>query len=141
MLVNNLLNYEEILELWLRDFIVTMDNGFLYPGNRSGIEPFGVKIIFDGYGYNEKTDQNDNLSILTFAIFVHKNSLDQEFPEHEVTPWALIHRPDEEVCIYANYFPKKNEVEIRYFEEYDSTNLNPDFVNKLIQDIYKKHYC
>ena len=139
--MENIPNYWEILELWLRDFIVTIDEGYLQPGNRSGIEPYGVKIIFDGYGYNQKTDREDNLQILTFAIFIHKNSLDREFPEHELTPWALITRTDEEVRIDAHFNRKTNEVEIQSFQDFDSTNLDHDFVHKLIQDIYKKHYC
>ena len=64
-----------------------------------------VKIIFDGYGYNEETDEQDNTNLESYAIFIHKDALqpDFEFPPHDLTPFCLIHRPNEEECIYAWY--------------------------------------
>jgi hypothetical protein len=50
-------DYSEVVEGWVRQFISTMDEGILYPGNDSGDTPFGVKIIFDGYA--EKAAQKD----------------------------------------------------------------------------------
>ena len=47
--MSNQLTYEEIVEIWLRDFIDSMDQDGLRPGNRSGDAPPGVKIIFDGF--------------------------------------------------------------------------------------------
>jgi hypothetical protein len=134
------LTYEEILEIWLRDFIDSMDQDGLRPGNRSGDEPPGVKIIFDGFGYNEETELEDDENVLTFSIFVHKDSLSGQFPEHEETPWALIHRPKEEVCIRAIYNVADDELTVLPFEENDSTELEHDFVHKLISDIYKEYY-
>ena len=68
-----------------------------------------IKIIFDGYGDLEETDKNGdyvytergNKNMESYAIFIHKNSDKEEFefPEHEFTPWGLMHRPNEEVCI------------------------------------------
>jgi hypothetical protein len=70
-----------------------------------------VKIIFDGHGYNEETGEQDNTNVESYAIFVHRDSGtdDFQFPEHELTPWALIHRPAEEVCIYAWYDVEHDE--------------------------------
>jgi hypothetical protein len=72
-----------------------------------------VKIIFDGYADLEDEDENGEYryteggdkSMESYAIFIHKDALEDgfTFPEHEITPWALIHRPQEEVCIYAWY--------------------------------------
>ena len=43
-------NYPIIIEKWVRTFMKTMDKGDLEAGDDSGNAPFGVKIIFDGYG-------------------------------------------------------------------------------------------
>lgn len=131
-------DYSPIIESWVRDFIATMDDGILRPGDDSGDTPYGVKIIFDGYGYNEDTDEEDDLNTMSFAVFVHKNSLTEEFPEHEQTPWALIHRPKEEVCIWCWYDENADEVSVIPFEDNNSTELNHKLVNDLIFEIHKR---
>lgn len=134
-------DYSPILEGWLREFICTMDDGDLRPGNDSGDSPFGVKIIFDGYADLETEEEYieaGDKTQLSFAIFIHKNSLTEEFPEHEQTPWALIHRPSEEVCIWAWYNENTDEVDIIPFEYNDSTELDYEFIYDLINKIEKK---
>jgi hypothetical protein len=132
-------NYSEIVEQWVRDFIATMDEGTLRAGNDSGEQPFGVKIIFDGYGYDHENDREDaDTNTLSFAVFVHKNSLTDEFPEHEQTPWCLIHRPKEEVCIWAWYDVNADLVDIIPFEDNNSTELDHKFVTDLIFKIYER---
>ena len=132
-------DYSKVIEEWVREFIWTMDedihDGGGRPGDESGDAPKGVKIIFDGYGYNEETDTEDDVNQLSFAVFVHKTSLTEDFPEHEQTPWALIHRPKEEVCIWAWYDVNEDQVTIVPFEDNNSTELNHDFVTKLIFEI------
>jgi hypothetical protein len=131
--------YSEIVEQWIRDFIATMDEGTLEAGDDSGEAPFGVKIIFDGYGYDEENDlENNDTNTMSFAVFIHKNSLTEEFPPHELTPWALIHRPKEEVCIWAWYDVNADVVEIIPFEDNNSTELDPQFVTDLIFKIYAR---
>lgn len=131
--------YEEVVEDWVREFISTMDDGWLRPGNQSGLEPLGVKIIFDGYGYSEDSNEDDNDNLMSFAVFVHKHSLNgEEFPEHEQTPWALIHRPKEEVCIWVWYDVENDEVDIIPFEDNNSTELDHEFVTELIFEIDKR---
>ena len=117
-----------------------MDQDGLRPGNRSGDAPPGVKIIFDGFGYNEETNTEDDENTLTFAVFVHKDSLSGQFPDHEETPWALVHRPKEEVCISAIYKLSEDEVTVFPFEESDSSELEPDFIYELIQAIHEEYY-
>ena len=130
-------DYSEIIEQWIRDFIATMDDGILQAGDDSGYAPFGVKIIFDGYGYDEENDlENNDTNTLSFAVFIHKNSLNEEFPPHELTPWALIHRPKEEVCIWAWYDVNADLVDVIPFEDNNSTELDPKFVSNLIHEIY-----
>jgi hypothetical protein len=135
-------DYSAIVEGWVRDFIDTMDHeDDLYPGNESGDTPFGVKIIFDGFGYDEETDEeNADRNTQSFAIFIHKNSLTEEFPPHEQTPWALIHRPKEEVCIYAWYDVNADLVDIIPFEDNNSTELDPKFVTELIFKIQERDH-
>ena len=132
-------DYSEIIEHWVREFICTMDDGRLEPGDNSGDAPFGVKIIFDGYGYDEETnEENADENMMSFAVFVHKDSLLEEFPEHEFAPWALIHRPKEEVCIWVWYDVKNDQIDVIPFEDNNSTELDHDFVTNLIFDIEKR---
>ena len=62
----------------------------------------------------------------------------EEFPEHEQTPWALIHRPKEEVCIWVWYNENDDSIEVIPFEDNNSTELDHNFVSKLIFDIEKR---
>lgn len=134
-------DYSEIVEEWVREFICTMDeDDDLYPGNDSGDAPDGVKIIFDGFGDLEDEDENGEYryteggrrNMKSFAVFVHKDSLTEEFPPHELTPWALIHRPKEEVCIYVWYDEENDDVDVIPFEDNHSTELDPEFITELI---------
>ena len=69
-------SYTPVIEQWVRNFIATMNEGVLRAGDDSGDSPFGVKIIFDGYGYDYENDREDSdTNTLSFAVFVHKNSL------------------------------------------------------------------
>lgn len=133
-------DYSPIVEGWVREFISTMDEGDdLEPGNDSGDAPFGVKIIFDGYGYDEETnDEQGDKNTMSFAVFVHQTSLTEEFPPHELTPWALIHRPKEEACMWVWYYADTDDVEVIPFEDNGGTELDPKFVSQLIFDIYKR---
>jgi hypothetical protein len=40
--------------------------------------------------------EGGNKNLESYAIFIHKDSGQEnfEFPEHDMTPWGLIHRPD-----------------------------------------------
>ena len=134
-------DYSEIIEGWVREFICTMDEDEdLYPGNESGESPDGVKIIFDGFGDLEEEDEEGeyvyteggNKSMKSFAVFIHKTSLTEDFPPHELTPWALIHRPKEEVCIYVWYDENTDDVEVIPFEDNGATELDHKFVTDLI---------
>jgi len=86
-----------------------------------------VKIIFDGHGDLEDEDENGEYrytergdkNMESYAIFIHKDALEDgfTFPEHELTPWALIHRPKEEVCIYVWYDVENNSWDILPLED------------------------
>ena len=110
-----------------------------------------VKIIFDGYGDLEETDENGDYiatkegghtNMESYAIFIHKNALQEDFmfPEHELTPWALIHRPKEEVCIYAWYDVEADDWTINALEEtsdHDMTNIE---VMNILDGLYELYY-
>jgi hypothetical protein len=106
-----------------------------------------VKVIFDGYGDLETEDgeyiEGGNTDMESYAIFIHKDSLteDFEFPEHDFTPWALIHRPKEEVCLYAWYDVKEDYWEILPLEDrvYD-TAMKEDDVMEILFALEEKYY-
>jgi len=140
-------DYSPVIEGWVREFVLTMDEDEnLYPGNDSGNAPYGVKIIFDGFADLETEDENGEYvyqesadrTTKSFAVFVHKDSLTKEFPPHDITPWALIHRPKEEVCIWAWYDEKTDDVQIIPFEDNNSTDLDHNFIADLIFAIQKR---
>ncbi len=135
------MEYYDVIESWVREFILTMDHiDDLKIGNDSGDTPPGIKIIFDGFGYDEETDEeNADKNLLSFAVFVNKNSLTEEFPQHDFTPWALIHRPSEEVCFHVWYDVTEETIDISILED-SSTNLDHDFVENLILEIYKRDH-
>jgi hypothetical protein len=111
-----------------------------------------VKIIFDGYGDLEDEDENGeyryteggNTNMESYAIFIHKDALTEEFvfPEHELTPWALIHRPKEEVCIYAWYDVEADEWEVLQLEDRldEDNKMNEEDVMRILEGLHKKYY-
>jgi len=104
-----------------------------------------IKIIFDGYGDLDTEDEyieGGNKNMESYAIFIHKDSgkEDFEFPEHQLTPWALIHRPKEEVCIYAWYDVEQDYWEILPLEDrLDGCAMTEDDVMEIL-DILNTRY-
>ena len=126
-----------IIEDWVRDFYLTMDAD-PEVGDCSGDQPPGVKIIFDGYGYNDETDEHDDTNTLLFAVFVHKDSLKlKTFPEHDIAfhLGAILHRPNEEACIhcYLDIDPDAFD-----WNPPEDTKLDHDHLYRLIQEINKR---
>ena len=104
-----------------------------------------VKIIFDGYGYNEETNEDDNTDMESYAIFIHKDALtkDFKFPEHDMTPWALIHRPDDEVCIYAWYDVKEDAWEFSDLEDRCNEHgvaMTTEQAMEILEGLNKQYY-
>jgi len=104
-----------------------------------------VKIIFDGFGDldDEETGEyieGGNKNMESYAIFIHKNSAepDFEFPEHDMTPWALIHRPDEEICIWAWHDVENDSWDFSDISDTDS-KLGQEVIEKLFDDLYDKY--
>ena len=104
-----------------------------------------VKIIIDGYGDLDNENEyieGGNKNMESYAIFIHKDSgkEDFEFPEHQLTPWALIHRPKEEVCIYAWYDVEQDYWEILPLEDrLDGCTMTEEDVMEIL-DILNTRY-
>ena len=106
-----------------------------------------VKIIFDGYGdyENEETGEyieGGNKNMESYAIFIHKNSGQEhfEFPEHDMTPWALIHRPNEEVCIYAWYDVENDDWSINSLDETSDHKMTDEEVMEILEILDKRYF-
>ena len=136
-------NYLPIIENWVRAFIKTMNNdvkdGYARSGDNFGDVPKGVKIIFDGYGYDESTNQEDDNNMLSFAVFIHKNSLTEHFPPHETNFNLIIHRPNEECYINVWYNVEDDNLTILPFEDMNNTELDHNFLVDLIFKIDQRN--
>ena len=109
-----------------------------------------IKIIFDGYGDLEETDENGdyvytergNKNMESYAIFIHKNSDKEEFvfPEHEFTPWGVMHRPNEEVCIYAWYDVEMDDWSINSLDETSEHKMKDEKVIKILKTLDKRYF-
>lgn len=109
-----------------------------------------VKIIFDGYGDLETEDEDGNYvykergntNMESYAIFIHKDSghPDFEFPPHDLTPWALIHRPKEEVCIYAWYDVENDEWSINSLDETSEHEMSDEEVMVILEKLYENYF-
>lgn len=110
-----------------------------------------VKVIFDGYGDLEYEDENGeyqyeeggNHEMLSFAVFLHRDALKgKEFPEHELTPWGLIHRPKDEICVYVWYDAESDDYDVQYLYDVlgSDKELTEDDVMEIIRYIAKKYF-
>ena len=96
-----------------------------------------VKVIFDGFGDLETDDvyeEGGNFYMQSFAVFLRRDAIKgEEFPEHDMTPWALIHRPKEEVCIYVWYDVTTQEYEVL---DLDSRSFMDDEGAMTTEEVY-----
>ena len=104
-----------------------------------------VKIIFDGYGDLESEDENGeyvyeeggNKNMESYALFIHKDSAQPDFvfPEHELSPWCLIHRPAEEVCIHIWYDVEHDEWSINSLDETMEHEMTDEEVIEILRSL------
>jgi len=111
-----------------------------------------VKIIFDGYGDLEDEDENGeyryteggNTNMESYAIFIHKDALQEGFvfPEHDTAWNMIIHRPKEEVCLYAWYDVEAGEWEFLQLEDrIDSDHtMNEEDVMRIMEELWKRYF-
>jgi len=66
-----------------------------------------IKIAFDGYA--EDDDEVEDLNMESYAVYIHKEAatVGFVFPKHDSTPWAIVHRPSDEVCHFV-WYDKEN---------------------------------
>lgn len=98
-----------------------------------------LKVIFEGFGYNEDTDEEDDENFESYAIFIHKD-LDKDgfiFPEHESTAWSIVSRPDDEVCIHSQLDVNEEHFNLNF--DLEHTLLTEDRVNELLKFLEKKY--
>ena len=111
-----------------------------------------VKVIFDSYGDLEDEDENGeyryteggNTNMECYAVFIHKDALQEDFvfPEHE-TAWNLIiHRPKEEICLYAWYDVENESWEILPLEDRldDDSGMNENDVMTVLEGLNQKYF-
>ena len=140
--------FEELLKHHLDAMYHDSDEGSEIGENISSVEE--VKIIFDGYGDLETGEgalyqyvEGGNKNMESFAVFIHKDALTEGFvfPEHEFTPWALIHRPKEEVCIWVWHDLENDEWEILDLEErLEDTELNTEQVMTIMEELHNRYF-
>ena len=104
-----------------------------------------IKIIFDGYADLETDDEyieGGNKNLESYAIFIHKDSAKEgfEFPEHDMTPWGLIHRPEEEVCIYAWYNVEEDDWEINGLYETSDHKMSDEEVMTILETLDERYF-
>jgi hypothetical protein len=144
--------YDKVLTNLLIDSLRDPEN-FIIGENISDIPE--VKITFEGYGdLEEEVDgeyvytEGGNKNMESYAIFLHKNTLKDEFefPEHDVfgfTFGAMIqHRPKEEVCIYGWYDVETDTWDILPLEDRlsDDNGMTVKDVMKIIRGLNKRYY-
>lgn len=105
-----------------------------------------VKIMFESYADKEVEDdegnyietiENGDTNQECYCIFIHKDSAqeDFQFPEHETAAFVfgslILHRTEEEVCIYAWYDVEHNDWTINSLGETSDHKMT----NKEVMDI------
>jgi hypothetical protein len=144
--------YDRVLTNLLIDSLRDPDN--LVIGENISDVP-EIKITFEGYGdLEEEIDgeyvytEGGNTNMESYAIFLHKNTLkdDFEFPEHDVYAFTfgriIGHRPKEEVCIYGWYDVENDVWDILPLEDRlsDDNEMTVKDVMKIIRGLNKRYY-
>jgi hypothetical protein len=139
--------YHEVIQCLLD--VAWIDRDDLVIGDDISDIP-AVKVMFDGYGDLEDTDENGeyryteggNKNMESYCVFIHRDSgtEDFQFPPHELSPWCLIHRPAEEVCIYAWYDVEHDEWSINTLDETMDTELLDGEVLEILRTIKQRWF-
>jgi hypothetical protein len=79
----------------------------------------------------------------SFAIFIHKSAAEESFvfPEHDMTPWALIHRPKEEVCIWAWHDVANDSWDILPLEDrLEDVDMTEEQLMNILTVLHKRYF-
>lgn len=107
----------------------------------------GIKCIFEQYGDLETEDEDGeyvyeeggNKDMRCYAIFIHKDSKEGEFPEHDFAWKLIVHRPKEEVCIFAWY--DVNNESWEFVNTYDlDSEMGEDVLMDVVDYILEEYY-
>jgi hypothetical protein len=114
---------------------------------------FEMKVIFNKFGFNDETGEDDNETVEEYCVFIHLQSGVKgfKFPEHDSSPFGLIHRPKEEVCVHAWFLKNlaRTEQEIEdgenegTWEVEDLEDTNQEIELEMIMDVltnFDKNY-
>ena len=115
-----------------------------------------IKIMFDGYGDLETEDEEGNYvykeggntDMESFCIFLHKDSLTEDFifPPHDVFAFTfgsmIQHRPKEEVCLYVWHDVTDDSWEVLQLEDRlsEDNSMTADDVMVILEGLYLKYF-
>lgn len=115
-----------------------------------------VKITFEGYGDLDEENmdgeykyiEGGNTNMESYAIFIHKDSLTEDFvfPEHDSFAFTfgsmIQHRPKEEVCIYAWYDVENDLWDILPLEDRldKDSAMDENDVMIILEGLYDKYF-
>ena len=129
---------DEVIEEWVRNFIATSEPepDEYYVGFDEAEKPDGIKIIFDGYAEDDDGDPDTNS--LSFAVFIHRDSVTGQFPDHD-TAWNLIiHRPSEEMHFYVWYDLDVDYITVLPEDRFAETNMAEEEAQQLFLSVIEK---
>lgn len=134
----NAMDLEAIIEKWVRAARANSESDDLEVGE--DISPYPqVKIAFDGYA--EDDDGDEDRSSESYAVYVHKDALSDDFifPEHEDAFWAIVHRPSEEVHLNVWYDLNQDGCDVQSVAEaVADTELHYEQIAAVIQGLDKQ---
>jgi len=129
-------NLDTYLEYFARKGLVDDGEERVIGENSSGA--WEIKTAFDGYG-NDGEDTN----MESYAMYIHKDAANPdftEFPEHESAVYAIVHRPDQEVCIFFWYNVAEDYIDFTDYEHSISeTSLSLEQVEDILKTLYDKY--
>jgi hypothetical protein len=98
-----------------------------------------IKIAFDGYGEND--DNTDNLSLESYAVYIHKDAANSGFvfPEHGIGPLTIVHRPSEEVCHFVWHNIDDETYEGDFLMSVGSCDVKPNILKRVVEEISGRH--
>lgn len=94
----------------------------------------GISIVQDGYAMDD--DDNEDPQQPCYAIYVHRDSLSGNFPEHKTFNGVVVERPNEEVCFYVWINLANGEVQEIILPD---TELDLNDFYSIIIEIQRKH--
>ena len=133
--------FEEIMIKFLS--AMRRDSSNLIVGENISSQP-ELKIIFEGYEKDE--DDEDILDSEVYSFFVHKDSalVGFVFPEHESSPWSIIHRPEQEAWFKVSYDVPNDSWAFYWYPDNNSDNdteLTEEEIINSLEKLNQKYFA